>query len=69
VEKDTLAMLIRFARRMPAGTAFSGYTAAWLHGLDVAPCNPIEVTIPKTLASPAAPAGQFDAPVWLLARS
>jgi very-short-patch-repair endonuclease len=48
VEKDTLAMLIRFARRMPAGTAFSGYTAAWLHGLDVAPCNPIEVTIPKT---------------------
>jgi hypothetical protein len=47
VEKDPLPMLIRFARRMPAGTAFSGYTAAWLHGLDVAPCNPIEVTIPK----------------------
>jgi very-short-patch-repair endonuclease len=47
MEKDPLATLIRFARRMPAGTAFSGYTAAWLHGLDVAPCNPIEVTIPK----------------------
>jgi hypothetical protein len=47
VETDPLAILIRFARRMPAGTAFSGYTAAWLHGLDVAPCNPIEVTIPK----------------------
>jgi very-short-patch-repair endonuclease len=34
------------ARRLPAGAAFSGLTAAWLHGLDVAPCNPIEVTIP-----------------------
>ncbi|HET6311752.1 MAG TPA: DUF559 domain-containing protein [Candidatus Nitrosotalea sp.] len=35
------------ARRLPAGSAFSGYTAAWLHGLDVMPCDPIEVTIPK----------------------
>ncbi len=34
-------------RRLPTAAVFSGLTAAWLHGLDVAPCNPIEVTIPK----------------------
>lgn len=33
--------------RLPAAGAFSGLAAAWLHGLDVDPCNPIEVTIPK----------------------
>jgi len=39
--------LAAVARRLPAGAAFSGLTAAWLHGLDVAPCDPIEVTIPE----------------------
>ena len=34
-------------RRLPDAAAFSGMTAAWLHGLDVPPCNPIEVTIPR----------------------
>jgi uncharacterized protein DUF559 len=34
--------------RLPAGTAFAGRTAAWLHGLDLPPCDPIEV-----VASPA----------------
>lgn len=34
-------------RRMPPGFAFSGKTAAWLHGLDVAPCEPVEVTIDR----------------------
>jgi very-short-patch-repair endonuclease len=33
--------------RLPASGAFSGLSAAWLHGLDVEPCSPIEVTIPK----------------------
>jgi very-short-patch-repair endonuclease len=33
--------------RLPPAGAFSGLSAAWLHGLDVEPCNPIEVTIPK----------------------
>ncbi len=33
-------------RRLPAGAAFSGQTAARLHGLDVEPCNPIEATVP-----------------------
>jgi very-short-patch-repair endonuclease len=32
--------------RMPDGAAFSGRTAAWLHGLDLPPCDPVEVTIP-----------------------
>ena len=33
--------------RLPPAAVFSGLTAAWLHGLDVEPCKPIEVTIPK----------------------
>ncbi len=37
--------------RLPAGAAFSGPTAAWLHGLDVAPCDPVEVTIPEPFGS------------------
>lgn len=32
-------------RRLPPGSAFSGLTAAWLHGIDVEPL-PIEATIP-----------------------
>jgi len=41
--------LAAVARRLPAGAAFSGLTAAWLHGLDVIPDAPIEVTIPDSL--------------------
>lgn len=33
--------------RLPDSAAFSGLTAAWLHGIDVAPNDPIEVTIPN----------------------
>jgi hypothetical protein len=44
-------LLTAVARRLPAGAAFSGHTAAWLHGLDVAPCDPIEVTIPEPVGS------------------
>jgi hypothetical protein len=43
--------LAAFARGLPDGAAFSGWTAAWLHGLDVAPCAPIEVTIPGPIRS------------------
>ena len=32
--------------RLPEEAAFSGPTSAWLHGLDVAPCSPIDVTVP-----------------------
>ena len=34
-------------RRLPSQAAFSGLTAAWLHGLDVEPCAPIQATLPK----------------------
>src|SRR5438477_57632 len=33
--------------RLPSSAAFSGSTAAWLHGIDIEPCDPVEVTIPK----------------------
>ena len=45
---QTPALRLAAARvRFPCTAAFSGLTAAWLHGLDVEPCSPIEVTIPK----------------------
>jgi very-short-patch-repair endonuclease len=44
-------LLAAVARRLPPGAAFSGRTAAWLHGLDVAPCDPIELTIPEPMGS------------------
>jgi very-short-patch-repair endonuclease len=43
--------LAAVARRLPASAAFSGPSAAWLHGLDLAPCDPIEVTIPEPIGS------------------
>src|SRR5215470_5440494 len=39
-------VLAAVGRRLPAGAAFSDRTAAWLHGLDVPPCDPVEVTVP-----------------------
>jgi hypothetical protein len=30
----------------PTGAVFSGKTAAWLHGLEIEPCDPIEMTVP-----------------------
>ncbi|HYZ02213.1 MAG TPA: hypothetical protein VFA92_12025, partial [Candidatus Binatia bacterium] len=45
---DTPALLLAAVqRRLPAGAAFSGRTAAWLHGLDLPPCDPVEVTVPE----------------------
>jgi hypothetical protein len=44
-------LLSAIAQRLPEGGAFSGRTAAWLHGLDMEPCNPIEVTIPEPFGS------------------
>ena len=46
-----LLTLTGVARRLPSGAAFSGRTAAWLHGLDVPPCDPIEITIPEPAGS------------------
>ena len=46
LEEQPLHLLEGAQQRLPPGAAFSGFTAAWLHGLDVAPCRPIEVTVP-----------------------
>lgn len=46
LDEHPLHLLEAARRRIPPGAAFSGFTAAWLHGLDVAPCDPIEVTVP-----------------------
>src|SRR5437899_3032422 len=43
--QDALLKLEAVAQRVPASYAFSGSTAAWFLGLDVAWCDPIEVTI------------------------
>jgi very-short-patch-repair endonuclease len=37
--------------RLPPGSGFSGLTAAWLHGRDFEPCDPVEVTIPKLIGT------------------
>jgi very-short-patch-repair endonuclease len=42
-----MSRLVAAGRRLPEQAAFSGLTAAWLHGLDVSLCDPIEVTIPR----------------------
>lgn len=46
---DVKLTLDAVARRMPPTYAFSGRTAAWLLGLDMTPCDPIEVTIDRTV--------------------
>ena len=46
---DPLHRIAAAARRLPSQAAFSGLTAAWLHGLDVTPCDPIEATVPESV--------------------
>ena len=44
---DNPALLLRaLHRRLPEGAVFSGQTAGWLHGLDMVPADPVEVTVP-----------------------
>ena len=40
-------LLIAAHRRLPDSAVFSGRTAAWLHGLDLPPCDPVEATLPS----------------------
>jgi very-short-patch-repair endonuclease len=47
IPRDTALMLRAVAQRMPVSHAFSGPTAAWLLGLDLPPCQPIEVTVDR----------------------
>jgi hypothetical protein len=42
----TLRRLRAALELAPAGAVFSGKTAAWLHGLELEPCDPIEMIVP-----------------------
>jgi len=44
----SLAKLTARRRRFPPDAFYSHRTAAWLHGLDMAACDPIQVTLPKS---------------------
>src|SRR5690242_2905897 len=49
LEDDRWRLLVAWRSRLPPdAAAFAGLTAAWLHRLDVDPCNPIEVVVPTT---------------------
>ena len=37
-------------QRLPHQFAFSGRTAAWILGLDLSPCDPIEATVPRGIS-------------------
>jgi very-short-patch-repair endonuclease len=40
-------LLAAWRRTFPPGAVFVGRTAAWLHGLDLEPTNPVEVAFPR----------------------
>jgi very-short-patch-repair endonuclease len=46
IADDPIVVVAATSRRLPATAIFSGRTAAWLHGLDLPPCKPVEVTLP-----------------------
>jgi very-short-patch-repair endonuclease len=37
-------------QRLPSPFAFSGRTAAWILGLDLSPCDPIEAIVPRNIS-------------------
>src|SRR6266581_1046570 len=48
VEDAPVTRLIAAKLRLPDVAVFTGPTAAWLHGLDIPPCSPIEAAVPRT---------------------
>src|SRR5262249_54279237 len=48
VADNPALLLAAIHRHLPVAAAFSGQTAAWLHGLELPPCDPVEVTIPES---------------------
>jgi hypothetical protein len=46
IADDPDVVLAAASRRLPMNAVFSGRTAGWLHGLDLPPCDPVEVTLP-----------------------
>src|SRR2546422_4395485 len=51
IADDPDVVLAAIGRRLPTRAVFSGRTAAWLHGLDLPPCDPVEVTVPSAAQS------------------
>lgn len=49
LELDVDLRLRAVVERMPLVFAFSGPTAGWIHGLDMPPCDPIEVTVGRDI--------------------
>ena len=43
---DPIDRLRAVAGRLPVVAAFTGQTSVWLHGVDLDPCDPIEVVVP-----------------------
>ena len=48
IAEAPMTRLIGAKLRLPDAAVFAGPTAAWLHGLDIAPCSPIEAAVPST---------------------
>ena len=46
IAHDPDVVLAATSRRLPGTAVFSGRTAGWLHGLDLPPCDPVEVILP-----------------------
>ena len=46
---DKLALIRAFERELPGSAVFMGRTAAWIHGLDIEPLNPVQVAVPPPL--------------------
>jgi hypothetical protein len=44
---DPTSLLVAVRRRLPRAAVFAGRTAGWLHGLDLPPCEPVEVIVPR----------------------
>src|SRR5260370_26877062 len=47
IAEAPMSRLIAAKLRLPDAAVFTGATAAWLHGLDIAPCSPIEAAVPS----------------------
>ena len=48
IAEAPMTRLIAAKLRLPDAAVFTGFTAAWLHGLAIAPCSPIEAAAPGT---------------------
>jgi len=48
LEADPWPVLSAWNTTFPGGTVFAGTTAAWLHGLDLDPTNPVAIVVPPT---------------------